>query len=114
MRDEPLEEWAARRNAQRPRQGDRRAIPLGDGPARARHVEPQAPRAVSEWDGHQWVPQGVAADREAADAATREHAPQTAENVPLPPSGKLPPMWQPWRPPQVWHRPDPDPTGSSV
>ncbi|MGW0928001.1 DUF6087 family protein [Streptomyces sp. NPDC002644] len=39
--DEPLEEWARRRDArQAASKGRRRAVPLGDGPHRGAHVDP--------------------------------------------------------------------------
>ncbi|WP_175412031.1 DUF6087 family protein [Streptomyces sp. TRM64462] len=105
MDDEPLEEWAARRDARRPLPGARRATPLSDGETRAEHVDPRAPRGVSEWDGHQWVPAGVADSREAAQEATGRDAEADAESVPLPPFSNLPPAPEPWRPTQVFRRP---------
>lgn len=60
MDDEPLDEWAARRDARRPAPGDRKAVPLGEGPERGAHVDPDVPRVMLEWDGHQWQPGGVA------------------------------------------------------
>ncbi|MCX4880576.1 DUF6087 family protein [Streptomyces sp. NBC_00847] len=67
--EEPLHEWAARRDrrraADREVTGTRRAVPLADG-ARASHIAPDAPRALLEWDGHAWVTVGVAADADAA------------------------------------------------
>ncbi|WP_256962461.1 DUF6087 family protein, partial [Streptomyces sp. NRRL B-24572] len=48
--DEPLEEWARRRaERQADSKGKLRAVPLGDGPHRGAHVEPEAPRAIEEW-----------------------------------------------------------------
>lgn len=67
--EEPLHEWAARRDrrraADREMTGTRRAVPLTDG-ARASHVAPDVPRALLEWDGHAWVTVGVAANADAA------------------------------------------------
>ncbi|WP_405653871.1 DUF6087 family protein [Streptomyces sp. NBC_00019] len=67
--DEPLHEWAARRDrrraAERQITGTRRAVPLADG-ARASHVTPNAPRALLEWDGQTWVTVGVAPNADAA------------------------------------------------
>ncbi|MFJ2895827.1 DUF6087 family protein [Streptomyces sp. NPDC087218] len=101
--DEPLDEWAARRDANRPAPGERRAVPLGEGPARGRHVDPAAPRGMLEWDGHQWVPSGVAEDRA---AALEETGPQNAaERVRLPPSSALPSAPEPWRPTEEFWRP---------
>ncbi|MEU3106192.1 DUF6087 family protein [Streptomyces griseoflavus] len=71
MEDEPLEEWAARREERRPKPGERHAVPLGEQPQGA-HVDPDAPRCIQEWDGHQWAPAGVAEDRAAAADETSE------------------------------------------
>ncbi|MFF3380825.1 DUF6087 family protein [Streptomyces sp. NPDC002680] len=61
--NEPLEEWAARRDrrraAEREITGARRVIPLAEG-ARAAHVTPDAPRLLLEWDGAAWTTVGVA------------------------------------------------------
>ncbi|MFJ9682166.1 DUF6087 family protein [Streptomyces sp. NPDC101194] len=82
MSDEPLDEWAERRDAHRPEPGARRAVPLGDGPARGDHVDLDTARGILEWDGHQWVPSGAADDHA---AAVGETGPQdTAERVSLP------------------------------
>ncbi|WP_411076705.1 DUF6087 family protein [Streptomyces sp. cmx-10-25] len=60
MDDEPLAEWAERRDA---RIGQLRAVPLvtGDGP-RASRLNPDAPRAIQRWNGHLWEPYGFAVD----------------------------------------------------
>jgi len=102
--DEPLDEWAARREASRPAPGDRKAVPLGDGPEQGGHVDPDAPRGMLEWDGHQWVPGGVADDH---TTAAQETDPQgAAERVPLPRFGALPPTPErPFRPTEVFRRP---------
>lgn len=67
--EEPLHEWAARRDrrraADREITGTRRAAPLAAG-ARASHVAPNAPRALLEWDGHTWATVGVAPNADAA------------------------------------------------
>ncbi|MFE7617491.1 DUF6087 family protein [Streptomyces sp. NPDC057496] len=103
MDDEPLDKWAARRDAHRPEPGERRAVPLGEGPARGDHVDPAAPSGVLERDGHRWVPSGVAEDRA---AALKETGPQdAAERVRLPPSSALPPAPEPWRPTEKFRRP---------
>ncbi|WP_406431886.1 DUF6087 family protein [Streptomyces sp. NBC_00631] len=103
MDDEPLEEWAARREAHRPKLGDHKAVPLSDGPERGRHVEPGAPRGMLEWDGHEWTPSGVADDHA---TAAQETGPQDeAERVPLPRFPALPPAPErPFRPTQEWRR----------
>ncbi|WP_256260408.1 DUF6087 family protein [Streptomyces atratus] len=51
MNDEPLDEWAERRDAHRPAPGARRTVPLGEGSARGGHVDPGTPRGRLEWDG---------------------------------------------------------------
>ncbi|MFJ9719701.1 DUF6087 family protein [Streptomyces sp. NPDC101213] len=105
MDDEPLEEWAARREQRRPAPGDRRAAPLGDQPEQGAHVDPAAPRLIQEWDGHQWTPAGVAEDLQSAADETGTDADSRAERVPLPQFSKLPPRPEPWRPTEVFHRP---------
>lgn len=59
MDDEPLSDWAARRDA---KIGRLRAVPLvtGDGP-KASHLNPEAPRAIQRWNGYTWEPHGTAA-----------------------------------------------------
>lgn len=104
MDEEPLDEWAARRDARRPAPGDRKAVPLGDGPERGGHVDPDAARGMLEWDGHEWAPSGVAVDQA---AAVEETGPQdAAERVPLPRFAALPPAPErPFRPTEVFRRP---------
>ncbi|MFF5568979.1 DUF6087 family protein [Streptomyces sp. NPDC012623] len=60
MDDEPLSEWADRRDA---KIGRLRAVPLvpGDGP-QAGHVNPEAPRLIQRWNGHAWEAHGFAAN----------------------------------------------------
>ncbi|MEV7087749.1 DUF6087 family protein [Streptomyces sp. NPDC093085] len=60
MDEEPLSEWADRRDA---RIGRLRAVPLvpGDG-LRAGHVNPGAPRLIQRWNGHVWEAYGFAAN----------------------------------------------------
>ncbi|MFJ2782934.1 MULTISPECIES: DUF6087 family protein [unclassified Streptomyces] len=60
MDEEPLSQWAERRDA---RIGQLRAVPLvtGDGP-RASHLNPDAPRAIQRWNGHLWEAHGFAAN----------------------------------------------------
>jgi hypothetical protein len=102
---EPLQEWAARRDRRRPARGERRAAPLGDHTEQGAHVDPDAPRSIQEWDGHQWVPIGVANDLSASTAETGEDATARAKRVPLPAFSKLPPLPEPWRPTKPFHRP---------
>ncbi|MFB6518714.1 DUF6087 family protein [Streptomyces sp. NPDC056401] len=52
--DEPLAQWAARREGRLRKPGERKAITLAAGPQRAAHVNPEAPRLVLEWDGFAW------------------------------------------------------------
>lgn len=106
MEDESLEEWAARREQRRPAPGERRAVPLGEQSEQGAHVDPDAPRGIQEWDGHQWAPAGVAEDRAAATDETGQDAARRADRVRLPTFGKLPPRPEPWRPTQQWRRPD--------
>ncbi|MFF3013805.1 DUF6087 family protein [Streptomyces sp. NPDC057939] len=56
MNDEPLDQWAARRQGRLRKPGERKAITLGAGPQRAAHLDPDAPRLILEWDGFAWQP----------------------------------------------------------
>ncbi|MFJ8855010.1 DUF6087 family protein [Streptomyces sp. NPDC102437] len=105
LSDEPLDEWAERRDARRPAPGARRAVPLGDGSARGAHVAPDTARGMLEWDGHQWVPSGVAGDHAAAVEETGTQ--DAAERVRLPRFGALPLAPEPWRPTEEPRRPRP-------
>ncbi|MFW3474322.1 DUF6087 family protein [Streptomyces microflavus] len=60
MDDEPLSDWAKRRDA---KIGRLRAVPLvsGDGP-KGSHLNPGAPRAIQRWNGYTWEPHGTAAN----------------------------------------------------
>ncbi|MEU9460814.1 DUF6087 family protein [Streptomyces sp. NPDC048312] len=92
-----------RRDAHRPAPGVRRAVPLGDGSARGGHVDPSTPRGMLEWDGHRWVPSGVADDQAAAVKETGTQ--NAAERVPLARFSALPPAPEPWWPTEEWWRP---------
>ncbi|MFJ3446108.1 DUF6087 family protein [Streptomyces sp. NPDC086081] len=105
MDDEPLEQWVERREERRPARGERRLAPLGD-QERGAHVDSHAPRVIQEWDGHQWVPVGVAEDFTTAAQEAGGDAPTRAGRVPLPSFGKLPLAPEPWRPTEVFRRPD--------
>ncbi|WP_328491292.1 DUF6087 family protein [Streptomyces zaomyceticus] len=105
MDDEPLEEWAERREQSRPVRGERRHFPLGDHTGHGSHVGPDAPRGLQEWDGHQWVPVGVADSLTAAAHVTSEYQADRAQRVPLPSTSKLPMAPEPWRPTEVFYRP---------
>ncbi|MFD8914081.1 DUF6087 family protein [Streptomyces sp. NPDC059575] len=102
---EPLEQWAERRSARRPKPGERRPAPLGDEPHHGAHVHPDAPRGVEEWDGQDWVPCGTSADFAAAATETGTDAAARAERVRLPEFGRLPKAPEPYRPTIPFHRP---------
>ncbi|MEU2431067.1 DUF6087 family protein [Streptomyces sp. NPDC007861] len=60
MDDEPLSQWAERRDA---KIGRLRAVPIvaGDGP-KGSHLNQEAPRAIERWNGHTWEPYAFAAN----------------------------------------------------
>ncbi|MFD3514852.1 DUF6087 family protein [Streptomyces sp. NPDC058657] len=69
MHEEPLDEWARRREERlNARNGELRAVPLTQGPNRAQHVEPTAPRVIQERIGTEWVTVGMVDDLAAAKA----------------------------------------------
>ncbi|GHG05534.1 DUF6087 family protein [Streptomyces zaomyceticus] len=107
MDDEPLGEWAERREQRRPVRGERRHVPLGDQAGQGAHRAPDAPRGLQEWDGHQWVPVGVAEGLTAAAQEAGEHTTAQAGRVPLPSFSKLPPRPEPWRPTEPFWNPRP-------
>ncbi|MFF9145544.1 DUF6087 family protein [Streptomyces sp. NPDC014861] len=80
MDDEPLAEWAERRDA---RIGQLRAVPLvtGDGP-RASHLNPDAPRAIQRWNGHLWEPYGFATNLAEARLLLFPHTEAAPPSVP--------------------------------
>ncbi|MEU7416901.1 DUF6087 family protein [Streptomyces antibioticus] len=82
MNDEPLKDWAERRDA---RIGRLRAVPVapGDGP-RASHLNPDAPRAIERWNGHAWEPYGFAACLADAKAVLYPEANEPSPPVPVP------------------------------
>ncbi|MFF8013924.1 DUF6087 family protein [Streptomyces sp. NPDC007929] len=82
MDDEPLTEWAERRDA---KIGRLRAVPVvtGDGP-RASHVNPGAPRAIERWNGHTWEPYGFADSLAEAQAILYPEANEPPPSAPLP------------------------------
>lgn len=57
--DEPLELWAACREAVRRPVGELRAVRLDRREAPA-HVDPRGPRLIERWDGVQWMPETIA------------------------------------------------------
>lgn len=79
MNDEPLKDWAERRDA---KIGRLRAVPVvsGDGP-RASHLHSDAPRAIERWNGHAWEPHGFAANLAEAKAVLY---PEASEPRPQP------------------------------
>ncbi|WP_431990333.1 DUF6087 family protein [Streptomyces albogriseolus] len=105
MEDEPLEEWAAHRDQKRPRRGERRAVPLGKQGERAGHVDPDTPRGIQEWDGHEWIPAGIAKDHQTAAAEAGQDTASRAGRIPLPVFRGLPTAPEPFGPTVPWHRP---------
>ncbi|MCB5179524.1 DUF6087 family protein [Streptomyces antimicrobicus] len=63
--DEPLELWAACRDALRRPTGEMKAVLL-DGTESPTHVRPSEPRLILRWDGIEWLPQSIAPDYAAA------------------------------------------------
>jgi hypothetical protein len=82
MDDEPLKDWAERRDA---KIGRLRAVPVmpGDGP-RASHLNPDAPRAIERWNGHTWEPHGFAANLAEAKAILYPEADEPSPPGPVP------------------------------
>ncbi|MEW1677943.1 DUF6087 family protein [Streptomyces noursei] len=67
MDDEPLEQWARRREERQARnKGRLRQVPLWGGPHRAVHLHPDQPRVIQESDGTGWVTIGVVPNLQAA------------------------------------------------
>ncbi|MEU9715423.1 DUF6087 family protein [Streptomyces sp. NPDC047976] len=66
--EEPLAEWAARREGRLRQPGELKALTLGSGPQRAAHLNPGAPRLIMEWDGFAWQPLTTVDDYAAACA----------------------------------------------
>ncbi|MFJ8209719.1 DUF6087 family protein [Streptomyces sp. NPDC096033] len=66
--DEPLAQWAARREGRLRKPGELKAVTLGAGPQRAAHVDPDAPRLILEWDGFAWQPLATVGNYAAARA----------------------------------------------
>lgn len=78
---EPLEDWARRREERRhATKGKRRAAPLTEGPHRGQHVDPDAPRVIQEWNGTEW--ETVALVSNLAEAKSVLYPPQPAEQKP--------------------------------
>ncbi|MBC3841686.1 hypothetical protein GXW82_19955 [Streptacidiphilus sp. 4-A2] len=80
MDDEAFEAWARRREERRShREGRLRLDPLTPGQRRGSHVDPDAPRLISRWDGFAWEPVGVAGDW--AQATALPHPDETGEEA---------------------------------
>lgn len=79
MDDEPLSNWAERRDA---KIGRLRAAPVtcGEGP-KGSHVNPDAPRVIERWNGHAWELHTIASNL--AEARRILH-PDTAGTSPVP------------------------------
>ncbi|WP_143031780.1 DUF6087 family protein [Actinacidiphila guanduensis] len=61
--DESFEYWVRRREQERQRKRGRlRVNTLKEGAQRGSHVDPEAPRLISRWDGYCWEPVAVASD----------------------------------------------------
>ncbi|MFE4719872.1 DUF6087 family protein [Streptomyces sp. NPDC056728] len=87
--EEPLEEWARKREERRERtRGRLRAVPLTEGPHRGAHVDPGAPRAIQEFNGADWVTVSIADSLEAAKAILYPPGPVEERPVPRPTSGQ--------------------------
>lgn len=80
--DEPLDQWAARREGRLRKPGELKAVTLGPGPQRAAHLDPDAPRLILEWDGFQWAAVSVVDDYAAACRVLAPHPPAEAVQVP--------------------------------
>ncbi|MET7905963.1 DUF6087 family protein [Streptomyces sp. NPDC005355] len=66
MDDEPLKDWAERRDAN---VGRLRAAPVvPDGAPKASHLNPDAPRAIERWNDYEWESHGFAANLAEAKA----------------------------------------------
>ncbi|MGW6971865.1 DUF6087 family protein [Streptomyces sp. NPDC054952] len=93
MEDEPLAQWAARRQGRLRKPGERRAITLGTGPQRGAHLDPDAPRLILEWDGFAWQVLSTVEDYAAACRAlspTSEAAPADQTETTGPITGRNP------------------------
>ncbi|MEU8526434.1 DUF6087 family protein [Streptomyces sp. NPDC048629] len=94
--DEPLEQWAARRDGRLRPVGERKAVPLGSGQRRGAHIAPDAPRLIVEWDGHAWQPVTLVDDYAAAC--------RILNPTPEPPPADAPPARPPMAPGMGRHR----------
>ncbi|MGW5332940.1 DUF6087 family protein [Streptomyces bauhiniae] len=87
MDDEPLSEWADRRDA---KIGRLRAVPLipGGGP-QAGHLNPEAPRLIQRWNGHAWEAHGFAANLGEAKRILYPAAQEPPAQTPVPAQNPL-------------------------
>ncbi|MFC5721451.1 DUF6087 family protein [Streptomyces gamaensis] len=91
MEDEPLTDWAERRD--RRLRGRLRVMTLAGGP-QGFHVNPEAPRLISRWNGYGWEAMGVAANLAEArrllypETAGTDPTARPAPDFPPPPRGR--------------------------
>lgn len=81
--DEPLEQWAARREERRRPVGRLKAVTIGHADAPA-HRHQHLPRLVSGWDGYPWVPETIAENFAAAQRIL--HSIEGDGVIPMPPA----------------------------
>jgi hypothetical protein len=85
MDDEPLSQWAERRDL---RIGRLRAVPLVPGAGRqGSHLHPDAPRAIQRWNGHMWEPHGFAVNLAEAQRVLFPDAQEASAPGPAPRPG---------------------------
>ncbi|WP_431781076.1 DUF6087 family protein [Streptomyces chumphonensis] len=82
MDEEPLKDWAERRDG---RIGRLRAVHAvtGQGPQGA-HVEPEAPRVIERWNGYAWEPHLFAASLAEAKAVLYPQEDEASSGQPGP------------------------------
>ncbi|MBW1603765.1 hypothetical protein JJV70_16945 [Streptomyces sp. JJ66] len=99
MHDEPLKDWAHRRDQ---RIGRLRAVPVvsATGP-RGAHVSPAAPRVIERWNGYTWELHTLAASLTEAQAILYPDADEAQAEADL--------AAQPLRPGRGKHRKPPAP-----
>jgi hypothetical protein len=80
--DEPLDQWAAKREARLRPVGVLKAVVIGHQDAAA-HRYPGLPRVILRWDGYAWAPEAIADDY----AATQRflHGIEGDGIIPMPP-----------------------------
>ncbi|MEU3826905.1 hypothetical protein GT045_22770 [Streptomyces sp. SID486] len=85
--DEPLDEWAKRREERKRPIGELKAVILGHEHAAA-HLHPRAPRVILRWDGYQWSPYRMADGYAAAQRVLHGTDDGQAAVLPTGPSGQ--------------------------